>query len=164
MKGTYLTPLIIAVGIVCLDQLTKLYISHSLPLHGSIEILEDFLHVVHVRNTGVAFGLLAGQPRSLRFLLLLPISCLAVFMIFYFLRQARNDQKLLRFSLTLLLAGAVGNLIDRMWRGEVVDFIDVHWHTYHWPAFNVADSAITVGVGLLVVEWIRSWKHKTPNT
>ncbi len=138
---------------VILDQATKLYIARTLPLHAMISIIENFFTITYLRNRGAAFGMLATSPWRLPFFIL--VSTVAVVVIFMIIRKLRDDQKLSALSLSLILAGAVGNLIDRISYGEVIDFIFVHWYDHYWPAFNVADSAICVGVFLLALEMFR---------
>ncbi|MBE0596512.1 MAG: signal peptidase II [Desulfuromonadales bacterium] len=145
--------------IVGLDQATKLYIEATFLLHESVTVLENFFHITHVRNKGAAFGFLADSSFRLPFFILVAIVALGG--ILWYLRTLREDQRLLQFTLCLIFAGALGNLIDRIRLGEVIDFIDVHWYQYHWPAFNVADSAISVGVVLMLVDlWMEERKRK----
>ena len=137
---------------IVLDQASKLYIDEVFPLHYSLPIIKDFIDITHVRNSGAAFGILAGQVHSLRLLFFISITVTAIIVVFFLIRKLRDDQLLLISSLSLIMGGAVGNLIDRVRLGEVIDFIDIHWHSYHWPAFNVADSAITIGGIIWVME------------
>ncbi|MFH1624343.1 MAG: signal peptidase II [Pseudomonadota bacterium] len=150
MKRNYLISIGIVLGVLLLDQSSKLYIDTVLPLHHSIPIIEDFIHITYVRNTGAAFGLFASHVGGLRFFFI-TISIVAILVMLFLLRNLKDDQVLLVSSLSLIIAGAMGNLIDRIRLGEVIDFIDLHWYSYHWPAFNVADSAITVGGGFLAI-------------
>ena len=138
---------------IVLDQATKLYIARTLPLHTMISVIENFFTITYLRNKGAAFGMLATSPWRLPFFIL--VSTVAVVVIFTVIRKLRDDQKLAAYSLSLILAGALGNLIDRVSYGEVIDFIFVHWYEHYWPAFNVADSAICVGVFLLALDMIR---------
>jgi signal peptidase II len=103
-----------------------------------------------VHNTGAAFGLLAGQPSILRTSFFLGVSFLAMGVVLWMLFRLPPDQKVEHVALSLIFGGALGNVIDRARLGEVIDFIDVYYRSYHWPAFNVADSAITIGVILLM--------------
>ena len=139
--------------ILVLDQATKLFIDSHFQLYESVTVFENFFHITYIRNQGAAFGLLASS--SVRIPFFITVSLVAAFGILWYLRNLRDDQVLQNFSLSLIFAGAVGNLIDRVRLGEVIDFIDVHWYRHHWPAFNVADSAISVGVGLLLIDlWL----------
>ena len=145
--------------VLVFDQATKLYIDATFLLHESVTVLENFFHITHVRNQGAAFGCLADSSFRLPFFILVAVVALGG--ILWYLRTLREDQRLLQFTLCLIFAGALGNLIDRIRLGEVIDFIDVHWYQYHWPAFNVADSAISVGVVLMLVDlWMEERKRK----
>ncbi len=151
----YLTVLFIAGLIIGLDQLSKYIICQTLPIHHQIEIIRDFFHIVHIRNPGIAFGLLTQTGSQYKIPMLILISGVAIFIIVYFTFQIKAGSRLQVLCFSLLLGGAVGNLIDRFRFGEVVDFIDVHWYEkFHWPAFNVADSAISVGIVLLALDML----------
>lgn len=134
--------------ILLLDQSTKLAVDHLLPLHHSIVVVEGWMDLIHVRNTGAAFGLLAGQRRALGSYVLIVFSLIAIAFIIQLLRRLSGTDAGLTLSLTFILGGAFGNLVDRVLYGEVIDFIDVYWNRYHWPAFNVADGFITIGAVL----------------
>ena len=131
-----------------LDQGTKLLVDHTIPLHHSIPVVEGWVDLIHVRNTGAAFGLLAGHRRALGSYVLIVFSLVAIGFLIHLLRRLSQKDTGLILSLTFILGGALGNLVDRVFHGEVIDFLDVHWNAYHWPAFNVADSFITVGAVL----------------
>jgi signal peptidase II len=151
--------LIVSAVILVLDQVTKLYIDHRFALYESVTVIENFFHITYVRNKGAAFGILADS--AIRVPFFITVATVAALAILWYLRQLREDQRLLQFALSLVFAGAVGNLIDRVRLGEVIDFLDVHWYQHHWPAFNVADSAITVGVGLLLLDlWYEERRKK----
>ena len=151
--------LIVSAVVLVLDQATKLYIDRRFALHESVTVIEDFFHITYVRNKGAAFGMLADSAFRVPFFIV--VASVAALGILWYLRQLRPDQRLLQFALSLVFAGAVGNLIDRVRLGEVIDFLDVHWYQHHWPAFNVADSAITVGVGLLLLDlWVEERRKK----
>jgi len=151
--------LIVSAVILVLDQATKLYIDSCFALYESVPVLEHFFHITYVRNKGAAFGIFADSAVRIPFFI--SVSTLAAIGILWYFRQLQGGQRLLRYALSLVFAGAVGNLIDRIRLGEVIDFLDVHWYKYHWPAFNVADSAITVGVGLLLLDlWLEERRKK----
>jgi len=152
--------LIVSAVVLVLDQATKLYIDSRFALHQSLTVVENFFHITYVRNKGAAFGIFADNAVRIPFFV--TISLVAAVGILWYLYRSGAQQKLLHFALSLIFAGAVGNLIDRVRLGEVIDFIDVHWYQYHWPAFNVADSAITVGVGILLVDLWREERKKKP--
>ena len=136
--------------LVLLDQLTKGAVQSLFYPGESIPVIEGLFRLTYVQNTGAAWGMgasLTGLPR-LFFLLLLPVG--ACVWLFSLIVQERNGSFLLSLAYSLILAGACGNLIDRFTLGFVVDFFDVHWGHSHFPAFNVADSSISVGAGLIV--------------
>ena len=134
------------VPIVVLDQLTKIIVDRTMPLHHSIPIVDGFFSLTYVRNTGAAFGIFAGSHEVFRLPFLIGVSILAIGFILVMLKRLRDDATGLVTALTFILGGAIGNLIDRVLHGEVIDFLDVYYSNYHWPAFNLADSFITVGV------------------
>jgi len=136
----------VAGAVLILDQTTKALVLKHLPLGGSISVIPGFFDLTHVHNPGGAFGFLSGMSSEVRSLLFVAVSVLAVGLILYFYWQTPVRQRLLAIGLALLFGGAVGNLIDRVRFGIVVDFLDFYVGELHWPAFNVADSAITVGV------------------
>jgi len=154
----YCTLSIITAIILALDQATKLYVDANFKLHETVPVIRGFFHLTYVRNKGAAFGILADNAVRIPFFI--TVSIIAMLGIIWYLRQIRADQKLAYFSLSLIFSGAFGNLIDRIRLGEVIDFLDVFWQRHHWPAFNVADSAITVGVTLLFIEMWREDRNK----
>ena len=149
-KNRYTLLIAIAGLVLILDQLTKLYIVSTFSLYESVTIIEDFFHITYIRNPGAAFGIFAGSAASFRIPFFLTLSFVAIVGMLFFYKTVTEN--LLRIAISLIMGGALGNMIDRARLGEVIDFIDVHWYTNHWPAFNVADSAITIGVGLLIVD------------
>ena len=150
---------IISVVIIALDQATKLYVDANFRLHESMPVIRGFFNLTYVRNKGAAFGILADNAVRIPFFI--TVSIVAMLGILWYINRIRNDQKLAVFSLSLVFAGAFGNLVDRVRLGEVIDFLDVFWQRYHWPAFNVADSAITVGVTLLLIDMWREERKKS---
>lgn len=144
--------------IIVLDQATKLLVHSRMALHESIPVFPSFFQLTYIRNPGAAFGIFAGMDSGFRttFFVLISIAAL-VFLGNLYLKIPR-DSLMGRFSVSLIIGGAVGNLVDRIRFGEVVDFLDFFIGRHHWPAFNVADSAISVGVGLLILHFIRSEK------
>lgn len=152
-KGGYL---LLAAAVLALDQITKGLVEAAYSLHASREIIPGLLNFTHVRNSGVAFGLFAsaGDGRAgVLALSLLGLVALTVVGV-YFWRTPRCD-RLLLVGLGSILGGAVGNLVDRLAAGSVTDFIDFYVGTYHWHTFNVADSAITIGIGLMALDLLR---------
>lgn len=144
--------LILSAAVIVLDIWTKALVLARIDLHETIPIIPNFFQLVHVRNTGAAFGI--GANASSRLVpLLLNAGAIAVFfvVVVYALRSAVTD-RVLQTGLHLILGGAIGNLLDRFRFGYVVDFLDVYVGTKHWPAFNVADSAICIGIALLFLD------------
>lgn len=158
MKNRYALLAAIALPVIILDQATKLLIVRSLDMNGMITVIADFFDIVHARNQGAAFGILRDSSIRLPFLIMVSLAAVVVILIVY--RKLRPDQKLAAASLSLVMAGAVGNLIDRVRLGEVIDFLQVHWHQHAWPAFNVADSAICIGVAFMAIDMYREEKRK----
>jgi signal peptidase II len=143
-----------------IDQVSKAVISKKIALMSAKSIIPGFLNLTHVRNTGAVFGFFSGSGNRSLFIVLTLASLTALgFVVYYFVRTAPS-QKLMKFSLSLILAGALGNLLDRVLRGYVVDFIDFYIKKSHWPAFNVADSCITIGAVLIVSAFILKRKSK----
>ena len=137
-------------GVVILDQVSKAAVSLTLKMYEIRPIIHGLLNLTRVHNTGAAFGLLAGQPSILRTIFFLAVSLVAMGVVLWMIFRLPPDQKVEIVALSIIFGGALGNVIDRARLGEVVDFIDVYYRSYHWPAFNVADSAITIGVLLLL--------------
>lgn len=144
--------LILSLAIIVADAWTKWLVSSRIDLHESIPLIPDFLQLVHVRNTGAAFGIGANADSAI-VPLLLNLGAIGVFfvVVVYAFRAAVTD-RVLQAGLHLILGGAIGNLIDRFRLGYVVDFVDVFVKSHHWPAFNVADSAICIGIALLFLD------------
>jgi signal peptidase II len=152
MKLKYLYLLVISVLVIGLDQATKLLVVKAIDLHELVPVVPGLFNLTYLHNRGAAFGILADSPYRLPFFL--AVTLVSVLVLLYAIHRSRDDQRLAPFSLSLIFAGAVGNLIDRMRLGEVIDFLDVYWKEHHWPAFNVADSAICVGVALLAIDML----------
>jgi signal peptidase II len=146
----YLKLVAIAGLIVIFDQITKAVIRNTLTLYHSITVIPGFFNITHILNPGGAFGFMANKSPFLRNLLFILLSSLAICLIFYFYKNTPKKYSLLSTCFALILGGALGNLIDRIRFGKVVDFLDFYIASYHWPAFNVADSAITVGITIYV--------------
>jgi len=143
-------------AIIVLDRLSKIIIDRLLPLHHSIPVIDGFFNLTYVRNTGAAFGIFAGSVEIFRRPFLIAVSIVASGFIVVMLRRLPDKEKGLTTALAFILGGAVGNLIDRVVYGEVIDFLDCFWGNYHWPAFNLADSFITVGVLLALYILLRA--------
>jgi signal peptidase II len=150
---------ITAVVVIVVDQLTKYWIDASMVLHDSIPILNGFFNISYVRNPGAAFGFLAGASPAFRYTFFIAVNIMAIALIVSYIRKATREESRLILALSFIMAGAVGNLIDRLRFGEVVDFLDFYIGSAHWPAFNVADSSISVGAFFLILElWKRGKK------
>ena len=142
----------LAAGVVLADQVTKMVVRATLTLHASTTIVPGFLDLTHVRNTGAAFGILNEADFPFKTPLLIGIAVVALVSIAVYATHLPAHQQLTRIGLALILGGAVGNLIDRARTGYVLDFVDVYWRNHHFWAFNVADSAITVGVIAIILD------------
>ena len=150
MRKKYIKLVLISSLIVIVDQLTKFIIVKHLVLGQTIQAIPGVFNITHVQNPGGAFGFLANLSPGMRTLIFLFISSLAVGLIFYFYIKTPRSQAWLAAGFALIFGGAIGNLIDRVRFGVVIDFLDFYIHKYHWPAFNIADSAISVGIGIFV--------------
>jgi signal peptidase II len=147
--------LLVALAVLALDQWSKWLVEIHLPHLASVRVIPGLLNFTHVRNTGVAFGLFASRGGDVHALALSLVGALALAVVLvYFWRTPAHDQMLL-VALALVLGGAIGNLADRVSGGAVTDFIDVYVSTYHWHTFNVADSAITIGLVLMAWDALR---------
>jgi signal peptidase II len=152
LKNKYLWVGCIISSIVILDQVTKYLIETRVRLHDTITVIPGFFNITHVRNRGAAFGILASAPQLWRSLFFITVTLIAVAVIAVLIRK--THERLLVISFALIAGGAIGNLIDRIRYSEVVDFVQWYVKTYYWPSFNVADSAISIGVGLLVIDMV----------
>lgn len=153
MQKTALSWLWISLLIVILDQLSKLWITQTLSIHQSIAIL-PFLNFTLLHNEGAAFSFLANAGGWQRWLFV-SLTAVITTILLIWLSKISRQQRLIALSLTLVIGGAIGNLIDRALYGYVVDFIDVYYQQWHWYTFNIADSAISIGVTLLLLDTIR---------
>lgn len=140
--------------VVAADQAAKALVLQKLPLYRTVSIIPGFFNLTHIQNPGGAFGFLAAQNSDLQTLLFLVITVCALGLILYFFHSTPAQNIWLSFGFALLFGGALGNLIDRLRFGRVIDFLDFYIGRWHWPAFNVADSAITVGVGLFILSML----------
>jgi signal peptidase II len=152
--------LLLVLTVVGLDQASKAAVVRSLELHEYVPLVDGVLSLSHVRNHGAAFGLLSDWDLPFQPVLLSALSLLALAAIAFYFFRLPAAARLPRFALALVLGGAIGNLIDRIRLGYVVDFVHVYWRQHQWPDFNVADSAISVGVTLLVLDILRSPGHE----
>jgi signal peptidase II len=148
--------LLLVVAVVLLDQATKALIVRSIGLHDYVPLVDGLLSLSHVRNRGAAFGLLSDWDMPHQSVLLAALSLCALGAIGAYFARLPASARLPRLALALVLGGAVGNVIDRVRLGYVVDFVHAYWREHQWPDFNVADSAITIGVVLLVLDILRA--------
>ncbi len=162
--GSHRWGILLGVGlvIVVLDQITKTFVMHTMHLHESIPIIAGFFNLTYIRNPGAAFGMFATSNSAFRLIFFAGTSIFALGLlgtIFYRMHPADVCGQL---SVSGIFGGAIGNLLDRLQYGEVVDFLDFYVGGYHWPAFNVADSAITVGVVSLLILFAMDNKRESP--
>jgi signal peptidase II len=152
-RGLYLW---ISGAVVALDQVAKALVDGYMQLHESHTLVEGLARLTYVQNRGAAFGILSDADLPYQSVLFSVISVVALAAIAVFAWRLPVTSRLPQAALALIMGGAVGNLLDRARLGYVIDYVDVHWGRHHWPAFNVADAAITVGVALLVIDILRS--------
>jgi signal peptidase II len=146
----------IAGVIVALDQVTKALVDDFMTLHESRTIVEGLVRLTYVQNRGAAFGILSEAGLPYQSLMFSVVSLLALLAIALYAWRMPVQSRLPQTALAMVMGGAVGNLLDRARLGYVIDYVDMYWGPHHWPAFNVADSAITVGVALLVIDILRN--------
>lgn len=158
MRGKYRILAAVSALVLIIDQATKVFIDRTMELYSSIPVISGLFSITYMRNKGAAFSFLSNFSYRIPFFI--AISAVALLVIAVAFRNLRDDQRLVAISLSLIFSGALGNLIDRVRLGEVIDFLDVYWRTHHWPAFNVADSAICIGVGLLALDMLREERRK----
>jgi signal peptidase II len=146
------TYLLVSAAVVALDQITKHLVARALELHDSREIVAGLASLTHVQNRGAAFGFLSTADLPHQSILFAVLSLVALMAIAAYAWRLPATQRWTQVALALIMGGAVGNLADRLHHGYVIDFVDVYWRGHHWPAFNVADSCISAGVVMLVLE------------
>ncbi len=145
--------------ILALDQITKELVRRSLELHESVTVIPGFLDFTHVRNTGAAFGILNSADFEYKTIFIVVIASAGLIGVAAYSASLASQQLAARIGLALIIGGAAGNLIDRVLVGYVVDFVDVYWRDHHFWAFNVADSAITIGVGVMILDMLGVGAH-----
>jgi signal peptidase II len=143
--------------VVALDQVTKFWVAGRMQLFESIPVVPGFFSITYVRNPGAAFGMFSEAHGLLRIAFLVGVSLLAVGLLLVFFLRSPHAERVSRIAAVLVMGGAIGNLIDRLRFGEVIDFLDVFVGRLHWPAFNLADAAITIGIGLFVIS---AWRER----
>ncbi|MDY0300782.1 MAG: signal peptidase II [Trichlorobacter sp.] len=144
--------LIVPTGIL-IDQLSKWYVHNTMSLYQSIPVIDGFFNITYLRNPGAAFSFLANTDWRIPFFIVITLVACAIILIV--LQKMQHGQRLSHIALSMIFSGAIGNLIDRIRWGEVIDFLDVYVKQHHWPAFNVADSLICVGVALMTLQMFR---------
>lgn len=157
----YSSVLVISFLVVLLDQMTKWLVKAHVPFLSRITVFSWF-DITHLRNPGIAFGMLRNMPEDIRLYFYIAVFVLVLVVIFFFLRRLQEEQRVFRYAIALVLGGAIGNSIDRFAYGYVTDFIAVYWPGNPgllWPPFNVADSAITVGAISILISGV-VWRGK----
>ncbi len=162
MKNKYAWVAAIAAVVIVLDQYTKHLVLQRFLLHESVPVIPGFFNLTYVRNKGAAFGILSSMQGAWRTVFFITVSAVALSVLVVLVRKTTERLSLVAYA--LISGGAMGNLIDRVRLGEVVDFVEWYHRSFHWPAFNIADSAITVGVGLLMIEMLFSRKPEEQKT
>ncbi|MDP2915671.1 MAG: signal peptidase II [Candidatus Aminicenantes bacterium] len=142
--------LVLIAVLIAADQITKAVVAKTVPFYGSVSVIPGFFAVSHIHNTGAIFGLFNGSSNKLIAILLTAATLTAMGMVTVYFFKTPTSQKAMRFALALILAGALGNFVDRLFRGHVIDFLEVHVKKFYWPTFNIADSCISIGAVLLV--------------
>jgi signal peptidase II len=150
--GTRRLELWLPLLIIALDQITKAIVRSTVPLYSSVPILPGFLSVTHLRNSGAAFGFLNAAEFPFKTSVIAVVATAALIAVGWYAARLAHHQLIARIGLALIIGGAAGNLLDRILVGSVLDFVDVYWRTYHFWAFNVADSAITIGVVIMFLD------------
>ena len=145
--------------IVVIDQITKAMVRARLPLYASRTIIPGFMDFTHVRNSGIAYGFLQGVEFPFKTVIIAMIAATAMISVGIYAAGLARHKLVARIGLALIIGGAAGNLIDRVIAGSVVDFVDVYWRTWHFWVFNVADSAISVGVAAMIVDMLGLGTH-----
>jgi signal peptidase II len=149
----------VTLGVIAADQLTKAIVRSVLAPYESMPVIPGLIDLTHVLNSGVAFGLLNELDLPFKNVVTTILAALALAGIAYYARHVRMEERLARLGLSLILGGAVGNLLDRLIAGRVIDFVDVYWQGWHFWAFNVADASITIGAVLVFVELLVFNRH-----
>lgn len=144
----------VALFVVALDQLTKALVRGDLLLHESVEVIPGFLNLTRVHNSGAAFGMLNSADLPFKAVVLTLVAFIALAGVAWYTSTVPMEERLTRIGVASIAGGAVGNLIDRATAGYVLDFVDAYWQGWHFWAFNVADAAITVGVGLMILDML----------
>ena len=159
MRESRRLDILLPIAIVVVDQITKAIVRSRLPLYSSTTIIPGFMDFTHVPNSGTAFGLLQSVNFPFKTALIALIAATAMISVGIYAASLARHQLVARIGLALIIGGAAGNLIDRVVAGSVVDFVDVYWRSYHFWVFNVADSAISVGVTMMILDMLGLGAH-----
>lgn len=143
--------LVLVIVLVLIDQVSKVLVAANLPLYSSRTVIPGFFNLTHIHNKGAIFGFFSQSGRPAVFLALTGASFVALALVVYYFFKTSASERSLKLSLSLIMAGALGNQVDRVARGYVIDFLDVHIKARHWPFFNIADSCISIGAFLLLI-------------
>ena len=150
---------LLPIVIVAIDQATKALVRATVPVHDSVTVIPGFMDITHALNSGAAFGILNGVDFPFKSVLIALIAAAALVGVGMYAASLAHHQLIARLGLALIIGGAAGNLLDRIATGSVVDFVDVYWRAYHFWAFNVADSAITIGVVIMILDMVGVGAH-----
>jgi signal peptidase II len=153
---------IVSLAVLLLDQWTKGIVTRTFDVHQSTTVVEEFFDLTYVRNSGAAFGLFASVDSSIKAVILNSVAVLVFIVVSAYALRSSHKSVRLQVGFALILGGAIGNLMDRVRFSYVVDFLDFSISGHHWPAFNVADSAICIGVGLLFLDMLRNEEDSRP--
>jgi len=159
IKRKYIILITISAVFIFLDQFTKIWATNNLKGKPHITIIENYFHLKYVTNRGAAWGMFGNFGTSFRIPFFIFITIIASIVLGYYYKKLKKEQIILQFALAFVVAGMVGNFIDRIFVTFVVDFIDWHIGVHHWPTFNIADVAISTGMGLIVIDWILHHKE-----
>jgi signal peptidase II len=154
----------LAFGLVVIDQVTKNVVARTVDLYESLTVIPGFFNITRIHNRGAIFGTFSQTNNGLVFALLTAASLAALAMVVWFFLKTPASDRLMKISLTLIMAGALGNQFDRLVRGHVIDFLDLHIGTAHWPFFNAADSCISIGACLMLLTLLRRKPVCTPSS
>lgn len=150
IKKVLIRLIFVSTIVVSADQISKYFVKTKILLYDNIDIIDNFFSLTHILNPGGAFGLFASQSSEIRFFIFLFLSSIISLLILWFYIKVAFDYVFLSYGMALIFGGAVGNLIDRFSYGYVIDFLDFYFHDLHFPAFNIADSAISIGMAILI--------------
>lgn len=159
----YLILTAVAALVIIIDQISKYAVQHMLAMHDYIEIIPGFFNLTYVQNPGAAFGIFGETAGALRLIILIGISIFALAMLLFMYQKTEGRYTLTHLGIAMVIGGAVGNLIDRIRLSWVMDFLDFYWNGHHWPAFNIADAAITLGTVILMFNILFSKNRNSMN-